>query len=56
MQWIYKIEIYFSLTEQPEFQMGRGLSSMLSFRGPDLFCLAFPPSLWWLLSALSKLD
>lgn len=56
MQWAYKIEIYFSLTEQPVFQMGKGLSSMLSFRNPNFFCFAFPPSLWWLLSALSRLD
>ena len=43
MQWSNKIEVYFSLTEQPEFQVGRRLSSMLPCRDPGSFCPAFPP-------------
>lgn len=43
MQWLNKIEVNFSFTEQSEFQDSRGLS-MLSFRDPGSFILAFPPS------------
>ena len=36
--------VYFSLSEQSKFQVGKKLSLMLSFKDPGSFILAFPPS------------